>query len=63
MPLADLGEFGVAAEKAVDEGAGSLPCSRVNDHSSRLVDHDHIGILVDHRERDVSVRRQTLVDR
>jgi hypothetical protein len=53
LPLApDAGHFRPMMEERVDEGAGRVPGSRVNDQTGRLVDHHAIVVLVHPVERD-----------
>ncbi len=40
-------------EQRVDEGAAGMPGRGVDDHSGGLVEHDHIGILIEDGEREV----------
>src|SRR6185437_9373133 len=46
-------ELAATAHESVHEGSGPVPRCGVNDHSSSLVDHQEIVVLVDDPERDV----------
>jgi hypothetical protein len=48
---ARAGQVGEAAEQSLDQGAGRPPGARVHDQPGRLVNHDHVVVDVDQRQR------------
>ncbi len=54
--LADLRQLRVSGQQPVDQGALALTSTRVHDQPGRLVDHDHVGVLVDDVHGDAGVR-------
>ena len=44
-------------DKGVDERAGQIARSRVDDESARLLDHDEVGVFIHDRERNIFATR------
>ena len=45
-------QLGVPGHQSVDQGARTVPGPGMDDQPGRLVDHDHLGVLVDDHDLD-----------
>jgi hypothetical protein len=54
--LTDLGDLRIPVDESVDEGAPVVAGPGMDDEAGRLVDHDHVGVLVDDTEFDGRIR-------
>ena len=46
-------KFGIAREQPANQRPGRVPCARMHDEPGRLVDHDHVVVVVHDGDRDV----------